>query len=585
MLTSVTELGRTIHDFAGIVRRAVRGRKADFTAVIGFGVLGAAAQIGAIAALLGFLRLMNRAETDGPVMWHGVEFSSGLGALMLASGVLAIMLIVAAIANYLAIRRARAIGRGCAESTTLHLFDLVDRAESMPEGMSSKELQAMGVRGSRLSGISVENTIRLIHPVIQIVALLGALFYLDWLATALFVPAMLVPIPVLWKYNRRVRESAREFYDSAAKGFGRAVGTTVEALQHAKGRSGVFKDAAIDRYRSTPEVSSFFHHYDDMQLTSSRAVLITSLFRPLIMVYVLLVLGLRVGEGGMTWPDAMGFLLVLIQVTMRLEGAVAQVSVLSRLHTQIEPLLAFESHVAAGEAAYAGRWQREPIVLHWNAIRVIGQPGSPVQFFTGRSTLRLELPGLIEDLSTHLTSGLDALRSAAFVSRRFCPNGVNGAALLTGQRNPGDDELKLVMRIAESLGVAAEVRIYAAETVTLERWGSMSPACRIVFQLGAVICDEERPVMLDIGLLTQLDRSQAETLLAEFADRIVVLLAQNYGSNCVYATDVVALVDRDIVWAGPSAAWATSDIRSSLANDTPSSSADEVDATLEEELV
>ncbi len=586
--SSWREVVQALRDFVGIIRKAVRTRKIDFVAVVTFGFIGAAAQIGAIGALLGFLRLMGNTGSGETISWRGIQVSSGLGSLSIAAALLAFMLAIAAVANYLSVRRARAIGRACTEASVLELIHLIDRADSMPDGMDSRKLRAMGVRGSRLTGVSVENAIQMIHPLVQVLVLAGSLFWLDAWATGLLLPALLVPLPFLWRFNRKVRASANIFYDTAAAGFGKAVGRAVDTLQHSRVENDTLKQAALDTYHNTPEVNEFFHSYDDMSLTSSRAILISSLFRPFILAYVLLLLGVQVSSGDMTWPGAIAFLLVLIQMTSRAEGLVAHVSVLSRLYTQVEPFVRFTAHVEEQAGSRHGGGDEdpsEPITFEVDGERVACTPGQPVQIFAGRPFQKFDLPFLFEELGPSVVSGLGLIRTGAFVGRRYRPSGATGARLMTGQAEPDDQALAAVRKLAEDIGVAGEVEEMLGQVLPVDSWEELSPGARALLQVGPVMCSPSPVVLVDIAVLTQLERPQAEAMLGHFADREVIILAPDYRSSCNFADFAVVLDDGHAVWAGDRKAWVASSVRARLIPDVGTRTAIEADPTLEDELV
>ena len=577
-----------LRDFTGLVVRSVRRRKVDFIAVTALGFLGAAAQVGAITSLLGFFRLMGKAGTADTLHWQGLDIPTGVPGLVVVSAVLATMLVIAALANYFSVRRARAIGRSCSQDTVLRLFDLVRRAESLPEGMSARDIRSMGVRSSRLAGICVENAIRLLHPLIQVSVLAGGMFWLDWWATVMFLPVLLVPVPVLWRFNRSVRASAREFYDSAAEGFGRAVGDTLDSLQHTRNQSEVLASSALEGYREIPAVDRFFDSYDDLHLTSSRATLITALARPLVMVYVLLLLGVQVGVSGLSWPDAMAFFVVLVQLTSRVEGVVAQSSVLARLYTQVEPVVRFEKHVEARVGSgedIPPEVMAEPIVITHEDGRATAVPGHRLQVFAPGPFHRLELGRFMNEIEPAVGSGLKRLSHAAFVGRRYRPAGATGARLLTGLAEPTDAALARVVRLAEAMDVGPEVRATLDRTVAVADWEHFAPGVRAVFQVGPIVCGDSTAVLIELSIVSQLDRQQAETLLGQLDDRAVVLLAPNHLSSFAYAKDVVAVVDGSVRWAGPAEAWGTSSVRAGLAANAPSDRDIDLDAALEEELV
>lgn len=564
-------------------------RRADAFAVVVFGLAGAAAQIGAIASLLGFLRLMSEAGESDTVSWRGFEMTTGLGGLMLASVSLASMLAIAAGANYFSVRRARAIGRACMENTVIGLMDLIERAESLPEGMDERTVRKMGVRGSRLTGVSVESTIQLIGPMAQLVILTGALFWLDAWVTVLLLPALLVPLPVLWRHNRNVRASATLFYDGAAPGFGKAVGRALNTLLQARGANETIRDATIETYRNTPEVQQFYGTYDDMQLTASRAVLITSLFRPLILVYVLFLLGVQITRDDLGWPVAIAYLLMLIQLTSRAEGLVAQFSVLSRLYTQVEPFVRFSSHVLKG-----ARPNRDPQggESHDDAVEFIFggrvvplSPGRPVQIYTGRSYGRLGLPLLFNDLAPAVSKGAESLRRAAFVGRRYQPSGASAERLMTGLIHPTDDALERIRALADALGTRAEIESRFSGALDAKGWSEMSPEARVVVQLGPALCGDAPVLIIDMGILAPLERAGRSALFEQLSGRSVIVLAPDYGSGCAHAESVIVLEADRVVWAGERAAWLENPERAALVSDkigrSRGDSADEIDEELE----
>lgn len=543
----------------------MRDRPLDTLAVVAFGFIGAAAQVGAIVALLGFLRAMSSAGAGGKIQWFGLQLS-GLGGLMLASSVLGVMLAVAAGCNYLSVRRARAIGRSCAEKSVVSLLDLIQRSESLPEGMDSSSLMAMGSRGSRLTGISVENAIKLIHPAAQVVVLVGSLFWLDAWATALFLPAMLIPLPVLWRFNSRVRESSNEFYNEAARGFGRAVSRAVNTLQHTRVENESIGQATLETYLGSPEVGRYYETYDEIHLTASRATLITSLFRPLLLVYVLFLVGLQTTRGLATWESAIAYLLVMIQMLARSEGLVTQFSVISRLYTQVQPFVRFAEHVhlrpwdpsRSADDASAG------IGLSAGGVSIRCAPGRPAQVFGVPAGGRMQIAAFIDAMASSVTDGHDRLRSAAFVGRRYLPRGSDGAALITGESDPRDESLGRVRALAGDLGAGAEIEGCLGGGIDDETWNALSPAGRVVVQIGPALCSRSGVILLDIGLLNALERSCCEALLAGMIDRTVLILAPEYRSACGFSESVIVLEDGRVVWVGSRSDWGESELRERL---------------------
>jgi len=129
------------------------------------------------------------------------------------------------------------------------------------------------------------------------------------------------------------------------------------------------------------------------------------------------------------------------------------------------------------------------------------------------------------------------------------------------------------------------VRETLERMVRVSDWDELSPGARAVFQVGPIICGSSTAVLVELAIVTQLERAQAEALLGQLDDRAVVLLAPNHLSSCIYAKDVVAVVDGSVRWVGSAEDWAQSEVRACLSDKRSGAAEGDVDAALEEELV
>ncbi len=539
---------------------AVRTRKADTLAVIGLGLVGALAQAGAIGALLSFLNVMSKSEPGGPVHWTWFDIERGMTGLIVVSAVLAGMLLIATGASYLSARRARAIGRACTERCVEKLIRVV---AEMPTGANRGDLESprtLAVRGSRLMGLSAESAIKLFHPLVQIVVLLGALMYIDFGATLWLVPAMLLPLPVLWKFNKSVRRSARLFYESAAAGFGRAAGSAIDTVDQTSVTNKTLCEAAISQYRASPAVADYFHAYDDMSLTADRAVLITSSFRPLVLGYVLVVLGSRALSGAMDWAQIIAFVVVLVQILGRAEGVIATFSVLNRLYTQVAAYMRFIERGAELSGAAVAKRAEFPIVVRCGGERVEIAPGAPVQVYSGHALSRLTAGEVFDALADASESGAQALRSTAFVGRRYRPRGDRYGALAAGE--PGQDAW--VCELAERLGCASEVRDALGRIIDDETWNGLGELARVLLQIGPILRSEAQLIAFDMALLTALERADADRVMDVLARRAVLIVAPDYRSGMPWAMGAIVIEDQRVVAAGSRDWWNRSALRERL---------------------
>jgi hypothetical protein len=544
--------------YRALLLDAVRRRKLETAAVVVLGLIGAMAQVGAIGALLSFLHVMSASGRGEAVEWGSMRLEPGLGTVALVSTALGVMLLAATGASYLSARRARAIGRACAEQSVERLIRAVATMQTRPSQAGIENPRTLAVRGSRLMGVSVESAIKLFHPVVQIAVLLGALVYIDVVAVVWLLPALLLPVPVLWVFHRRVRQSARVFYERAASGFGRAVGAAIDTVDQSNAPNPALCEAALRQYRASQDVPDFFKAYDDMALTSDRSVLITSSFRPLVLVYVLMVLGARALDGATGWASMIAFIVVLVQIMGRAEGILATISVLNRLYTQVAAYMDF-IEFAVGEQRGEIEAPRS-LAFTMDEHHVIATPGRPVLVYSGQPLSRLGTGDLVASLARASNDAVAGMEQIVFVGRRFRPCGGRYADLCGASQGGGD----AVVALAVALGCEAEVRGLADVVVDQRVWQEMSDEARAVLVMGSVVRMPAGLVAMDVAVLTSLARDRAEALLGALSHHVLLIVAPDYRSGAVWAEDVVVMEHGIVVGVGPRAWWMESPLRERL---------------------
>lgn len=552
---------RAVRLYARLLWYAVGNRKIDLVVVVVFGVVGAMAQIGAVAALLEFLRMLSQDADGHRLRWHGLTLAPGLGGLMVVGGILAALLTIAALSSYFSTRRARAIGRATTESSVLRLFNLLTRAQRLPDGFEDQAPRWLGVRASRLMGLAVEQAVKLVEPSAQLTILLAALLYLDARTTSLLVPAIMVPALILLRFNQSVRASARTFYDEAALGFGSAVGRAMGTIDQHRFDSDLIEQAVADSFQQSPGTLSFFDSYDDIALAAQRSVLITSLSRPIILVLGLLLLGTSVASGRSDWPEVVAYIVLLLQAVSRGESIISQASMLNRAYTQVEPYMRLDEHVrtqpqhAAAEADAFPRFRID-------AQRIETRPGSPLLLYTGRRVGRHGLWRLFDALMPHVEEGSAALASAYLVGRRYCPAGATFAQLATGMSDPSPADRDRLRHLLQALGLDAESLL--PRHIHHACWDDLSPTERILLQLGPAIFAAPRVLLVDVVIINQTPVEVVRTLLASLDSTALIVLAPDYRSGCAHTTAAVVLHDDRIVWGGPMSEWVRSPLRERL---------------------
>lgn len=546
--------------FARLLWFAVRDRKIDLIVVVIFGVVGGTAQIGAVAALLEFLRMLTQ-DTDGHALqWHGLTLTPGLGGLMLVGGVLAALLTIAALSSYFSTRRARAIGRATTESSVLRLFTLLARAQRLPAGFEDQAPRWLGVRASRLMGLAVEQAVKLIEPSAQLTILLAALLYLDARTTSMLVPAIMVPGLVLLRFNQSVRQSARIFYDEAAMGFGSAVGRAMGTIDQHRFDSDLIERAVADSFQQSPGTLSFFDSYDDIALAAQRSVLITSLSRPILLVLGLLLLGHSVTSGRSEWPEVVAYIVLLLQAVSRGESILSQVSMLNRAYTQVEPYMRLEQHVRNEPRQAAAEPDAFP-VFQIDAQRIETRPGSPVLLFTGRRVGRHGLWRLLETLMPNVEEGAAALASAWLVGRRYCPAGATFAQLATGQAEPSPTDRERLVRLIQRLGLNAALLSRRIEHAC---WDDLNSSEKALLQIGPAIFAAPRVLFVDVVIINQTPSDAVRALLAALDSTAVIIIAPDYRSGCAHTTSSLVVDDGRVVWGGTMPEWIKSPLRERL---------------------
>lgn len=554
---------RAMRLFARLFWYAIRDRKIDLIVVVVFGLVGAAAQIGAVAALLEFLRMLTQDKDGHALRWHGLTLAPGLGGLMLVAGVLAGLLTVAALSSYFSTRRARAIGRATAEGSILRLFGLLVTARRLPEGLDDQAPRWLGVRASRLMGLAVETAVKLIEPSAQLAVLLSALIYLDARTTSLLVPAIMVPAIILLRFNRCVRESSRTFYDEASVAFNSAIGRAMGTIDQHRFESELIEQAIVVGFRRAPGTLTFFDTYDDIVLASQRSVLITSLSRPILLVLGLLLLGTSVTSGRSDWPDVVAYIVLLLQAVARGESIIAQISMLNRAYTQVEPYMRLDEHVRAEPRQVTAQADAFP------AFRIEGQridalPGSPVLLYTGRPVGRHSLWRLVNTLLPNVEEGGSSLVSAWLVGRRYCPAGATFAQLATGEPDPSPARCERLKELARLIGAGDNLDSLLARPIEHSCWDDFTPSQRALLQVGPAIFARPRVLLLDVVVINQWPTDTARTLLSALNSTAVFVVAPDYRSGCIHATSTLVVHDDRVVWGGSTSDWVKSPLRERL---------------------
>ncbi|RMH10516.1 MAG: ABC transporter ATP-binding protein [Planctomycetota bacterium] len=546
---------RAIRMFARLLAMAFRQRKLDLTGVVVFGFIGAAAQLAAIAALLGFLRLLASSDQTEPVRWHRLELEPNLMSLGIISLLLGLLMIAATLASYLSARRARAIGRACEQAAAPRLFGRLGSLSRLPDGFGQSVPKSIAVRSCRLMGLAVEHVAKMVHPSLQLVVLGTGLFYIDAYTTLLLVPILIVPAVVLLRFHRSVRESARSYYDHAARSYGMLVARSLGNIESHRFQTSYSTQAVQAAFKNSTEQVRFLDSYDEVVLAADRSILITSLFRPLVLVYVLLLLGMSVTAGRASWPEVIAYIVLLIQVVGRAEGIITHLSILNREYTQIQPYMSLiefaeTQHPDSDEAAAS-----EPVRFAVGDSTVEVAPGAPALVYTGRQVSRFSLPSLLDQLGSAMPSGLGALRACEYVGTRYRPAGGTCAQLAIGTPEPAQAELDRLHDLARRLGVSEDTDWMDHVVLDHRSWESLDDPTRTLLQIGPALFSHAPSLLVELAVINRLANEAAASLLDELSDRVVCILAHDERSWCVHASSVVVVRDERVVWCGPAADW------------------------------
>ncbi|MCA9290513.1 MAG: ABC transporter ATP-binding protein [Phycisphaerales bacterium] len=557
-----SKLRRFVSGYVWVAREGARGRWLVVALAIAALFVSAGAQGGAISALLSFTRRVERPGADGGLLHNDIW------SLLLVAGAFVALLALSAVTSYYSAAQARRIARRLHRASARRVLALATNRPRLDRSTATgtiQEARALVSQASRLMGVSFESLLRLIDPLSNLVVYVVSLFLLNPLVATFVLPLFVLPLPFLHLLNVRVRQASHTYYGGGSRGMST---TTSEVLQTSNASnlgSAPLREALGASFDASEGVDEYFDTFDRLRLASNRSVLITSLFRPVALVIILIAMGYQAIDHQISWPSVMTFLFVVLRIVNQTESMASHFATLNRFYPQI---MRYRTFVEALERTRDD--EREELARP-TSLRLDGGEAGTVTLTAGALVRLLQPESLLLFNIMAVTAGVRAATrprraavawvDAALMQSRFAPTGFTLAALLTGERAPDAPACDRAADWLREAGVLDEATALdpagVSAVLTASWWSAASPHLGAAARILPLMSTPRGPTLIDERILRGTDPAWASSLLARLSDRIVVLVPQqaNVMVSALPVTTMLVSTGSTLRFAGSWASW------------------------------
>jgi len=561
----LARLERVARLFGRLVRDGTSHARLRVVAVTAMSFLGASAQAGTIAALNFFVKGI---ESDLPRVFPYLGFpiqSDARTLVALTLVVLGLQLVNAFAVYYVAIS-SRAIARSFHLRSASRILEGFSRAPYLRPGLDSprQELRASIIRYPRIMGMAIEQMVGTLQAACYMVGFLVVLFTISVEVSLFTLPIFLLVLPFLYRLSTQTQKAAKSFYGQVRRQAKSLAQAQLQTSDQTNVHPALYASALKREYLDSEVVRDHLDSYDQIRLSQRRSILITSLFRGLLLCLILAVLGSFSIRGTYSWGELLVYVLALWQLANQVQGMTASLVNLNRFQPRLVGYFEVEAALAERIADPPATRLEGPLViasrgrLEGSARRLLVRPGDRVCLLTDASLSRTEFGSVLAPLLAACPEQREVLRAASFAAGAdACPR-LRLAAMVLGSETPSASErAHLEARIAE-IGLAQELAALGDGSATYlseDTWSAMSPKLRAALRILSLAASSSEVVFVDWELLASLEKEVATRLLAVLEDRIVFLVTRDGRIECEWAGGFAVSENGKLIGVGDARFW------------------------------
>jgi len=168
------------------------------------------------------------------------------------------------------------------------------------------------LRGPLQTAVAARLVLTLVRPVVMILSFLVVLIVLSWKLTAILLPLLLLPLPLIYALNRSTHGASHRFYlGGGRKRFAGVLKSAVSEANLMQVSSPETGALVRKEYEENKEVNVALDDYDFSTLARPRSQFYTSIFQALLIGAGVFGFGLAAIRGWLSWEIIIGALIAL----------------------------------------------------------------------------------------------------------------------------------------------------------------------------------------------------------------------------------------------------------------------------------
>ncbi len=344
------QIARFVGVYVALVSRILRIASPLIILVVPIlGLVGVTAYVGVFQLLAHFV-----AKTQGKAEGYFATIfpEDPMQALAVLAGIVFVLLLAAAISQYVSAVLSRRVGR----QTQVHLIrrtvlslgalEHLERHSDAPP-LDTIRLMKHFNRDTMQCGVAAECLIGMLPTAVHIVAAGAILLYLEpWITAGLFF-VVLLTVPLLYLVSRKIMHNADTFYSHDVRQRALKIRELLTTFDTTTLLKPTPEQAA--RLTNSDRIQAYLNSFDFNQLASPKLTVVTSSILALAVSGGILVFGWLVLGNQREWSTLVVYIGSLLVLVRGLQTFMGQFATLNRLYPQIRSLL--KLHDATGEIA------------------------------------------------------------------------------------------------------------------------------------------------------------------------------------------------------------------------------------------
>ncbi|HRQ76378.1 MAG TPA: hypothetical protein PK098_10720 [Phycisphaerales bacterium] len=421
--------------------------------------------------------------------------------------------------------------------------------------------------------------LHLICPIVYGLTIAWILVRVNPSATLYIVPLFILLLPFLHRFNSRVRQQSRDYYTNATRNQAEFISVVLRQAGAQNIHQDHHRRAIQELFRNSVEIRRFHDSYDHFRLASDRSILITSLFRPVALGFVIAVLGAQALHGHVLWGEIIVYAVALGQLIAHIQTVTTQFTKLNLYYPEVAKYLDFRASQPRSITPAQPVERINLIVL--NAPPVGSSPSEPLSLKRGDRAMlvcdlelnRTHLQMIVEPLkrATRHNKGRAAWDRAGFLAESPVVLPLTLAQFILGERSGEEAARRPLIEALDRLGVRDEVNTTLGGLDCVMEpavWKAMSGTCRAVIRLLSAAADSQEVVIVDWRILSRVDVARLGDVLGILEDRVVLISTTDVKAivPTQFVSTVLILQGSSFVAAGDAAWWTASGLRHRLIN-------------------